>query len=116
VDGSIVAKVLVIVVAAAAVYAFYLKVLLDRDFQALVRWIRTERSNEWDALSRGTRWMNAIGAVERLRRDALSDDAEFAEQYARSKRHNRRFNLSLAVGVTAIALIVGTMVAFGWSL
>lgn len=103
------------VAALAIIYAFYLHVIGDRAFRRLLRWLRASRRQEWSALPLSARWFNSIGAVERLRRGALSADPEFARRYRQSKAHQGRLLGALGIGVLAIALVaIGTQ-SFGWT-
>ncbi len=114
--GTSVEIVLLTTIAAVAVIcAFHLRILRDRALRRLSRWLRAARAGEWDAVQRPGRWLNPIGAVERLRRGALSNDAEFAARYREVTSGDSRFFFSLAIAALAIALIVIGTRAFGWS-
>jgi hypothetical protein len=108
-------KLLLIIAAAAILYAFYLRVIQDRAFRQLLGWLRASRPEEWGALPRSARWLNSIGAVEQLRRGALSVDPEFARRYRQSKAHQGRFLGALGIGALAIALVAIGSQSFGWS-
>jgi hypothetical protein len=103
------------IAAAAIIYAFYLQITRDRAFRQLLGWVRASRPQEWSALPRRARWFNSIGAVEQLRRGALSTDPEFVRRYRQSKAHQGRFLGALGVGVLAIALVAIGSQSLGWS-
>jgi len=62
-----------------------------------------------------TRWISPVGAVERLRSGALSDDAEFAARYQEVKHRDPHFLLAMAIGALAIALVVIGTRTPGWA-
>ena len=108
--------VLLLSIAASAImYAFYLQVIRERAFRRLLGWLRASRPQEWSALPRSARWLNSIGAVEQLRRGALSADPEFARRYRQSKTHQGRFLGALGIGVLSIALVAIGSQSLGWS-
>jgi len=100
---------------AATIYAFYLQIIRERAFRRLLGWVRASRPEEWSALPRSARWLNSIGAVEQLRRGALSTDPEFARRYRQSKARQGRFLGALGIGVLAIALVAIGSQSLGWS-
>lgn len=103
------------IAAVATIYAWYLRVIQERAFRRLLSWLRASRQQEWNALPRSARWLDSIGAVEQLRRGALSADLEFAGRYRQSKAHQRRFLVALGIGILAIALVAVGSQTLGWS-
>ncbi|MDF1596832.1 MAG: hypothetical protein P1T08_12210 [Acidimicrobiia bacterium] len=103
---------LVSVVAASTIYAFYLDVRREGEDHRFVDWLKTERTADWDALTRSDRFLT-IRAVEILRRGPLADDAEFRARYQRT-RHGARFFVAMSVAGTAIALLIVGTTLFDW--
>lgn len=104
--------ILVTIAAISLVYAFVLEWRRSSAFARLLSWLRTERAENWDALSRADRLLS-IKAVEILRRGPLSDDDEFQGQY-RASKHGRQFAVSMSLGFISIVLaVIGTQV-FDW--
>jgi hypothetical protein len=106
---------LLCIAASAIIYAFYLHIIRERDFRRLLGWVRASRPQQWNALPRSARWLNSIGAVEQLRRGALSMDPEFARRYRQTRAHQGRFLGALGIGVLAIALVAIGSQSLGWS-
>ena len=103
---------LVIVALAATGYAFYQDVRRSAENDRFLEWIKTERSAEWQALTRSDRFLT-IRAVEILRRGSLAADAEFVARYHET-RHGKRFLVAMGIAGGAIAtLLIGTE-ALGW--
>lgn len=114
--GASVEIVLLTTVAALAVlYAFYVRVRRDRAFRRLLRWLRASRPDEWEAVQRPNRWLNPVGAVQRLRSGALSDDAEFETRYQEMKSRDPHFIVAMAIGALATALVVVGTRTLGWA-
>jgi hypothetical protein len=113
--ASIEIMLLLSIAAVAILYAFYLHIRRERAFRRLLGWVRAARPQEWSALPRSARWLNAIGAVEQLRRGALATDREFVHRYRHSKADQGRFLAALGVGVLAIALVAIGSQSLGWS-
>ncbi len=97
----------------AAVYAFYLDVRRTSAFSRLLAWLRSEREDDWEGLSRADRFLS-FRAVEILRRGALAGDPEFQSRYAPT-RHGRRFVVAMTVTTAAIALVILGTSFWGWS-
>jgi hypothetical protein len=111
-DASVQVMFLVTVVAVATIYAFVLDVRREAENRRLIRWLKAERSADWDALTRSDRFLS-IRAVEILRRGRLADDQEFHARY-RKTRYGARFAVAMIVAVSGIALVVVGTVSFGW--
>jgi hypothetical protein len=112
-ETSIQIMVLVIVVLVSTVYAFILEVQRDAENDRLLKWLKTERTAEWNALTRSDRFLT-IRAVEILRRGALAEDAEFHDRYQRT-RPGPRFAIAMSVAVTGIALVVLGTTFLDWT-
>lgn len=112
-NASVQVMVLVTVGVIATVYAFYLDVRREAADGRFITWLKTERSDAWDALSRKDRFLT-IRAVEILRRGPLADDAEFQSRYA-ATRHGARFALAMTVAAVAITLLVLGTLFWNWS-
>lgn len=112
-DTSVQVMFLVIVVAVSTVYAFVLEVRRGVENDRFVKWLKTERKSDWEALTRADRFLT-IRAVEILRRGALAEDAEFHVLY-QSTRHGTRFAVAMSVACAAIALVLVGTVFFSWN-
>jgi hypothetical protein len=104
---------LVIVGVISTVYAFYLDIRRGAENDRFVTWLKTERSAEWDALTRVDRFLT-IRAVEILRRGALAGDTEFHARYRRT-RHGARFAIAMSIAGIAIALLIVGTTFFDWN-
>ena len=112
-ETSIQVMFLVTVVAVSTVFAFYLDVRREAEFGRFVEWLKTERTADWQALTRSDRFLT-IRAVEILRRGALAEDPEFHIGYQRT-RPGRRFVTAMIVAGAGIALLVLGTTLFEWS-
>ena len=110
---SIQVMFLVIVVGLSTIYAFYLDVRLEAENHRFLKWLRTERTADWEALSRADRFLT-IRAVQILRRGPLADDAEFQARYQLT-RHGVRFVIAMTVACAGIALLVLGTAFFDWN-
>jgi len=104
---------LVILVAVSTIFAFYLEVRRGAEDDRFIKWLKTERKDDWDALTRPDRLLT-IRAVEILRRGTLADDTEFHVRYQLT-RHGTRFATAMSVAGTGIALLVLGTVFFDWN-
>lgn len=106
--------VYLIVGALSTVYAFILELRRGVENDRFLKWLRTERRAEWDALTRSDRLLTAR-AVEILRRGPLASDVDFQDRYQMT-RHGTRFAIALSISVTMITLLVlGTLyLDWGW--
>jgi len=104
---------LVILVAVSTILAFYLEVRRGAEDDRFIKWLKTERKDDWDALTRPDRLLT-IRAVEILRRGTLADDTEFHVRYQLT-RHGTRFATAMSVAGTGIALLVLGTVFFDWN-
>jgi hypothetical protein len=87
----------------SVVYAFILEVRRGVEEDRLLKWLKTERRADWDALTRSDRFLT-MRAVEILRRGPLASDADFHARYQMT-RHGTRFAVAMSIAVTAIALL-----------
>ncbi|MDH3730878.1 MAG: hypothetical protein OES13_07140 [Acidimicrobiia bacterium] len=110
--ASVEVMVLVTVGVVSAVYAFVLDVRRGIENDRFLEWLRTERQEEWQALSRADRLLS-VRAVEILRRGALANDAEFAERYQLT-RYGTRFAIAMSVAGASIALVLLGTAFFDW--
>lgn len=97
----------------STVYAFFLEVRRGVENDRLLEWLKTERSADWDALTRSDRFLT-MRAVEILRRGPLASDAGFHARYQMT-RHGTRFAIAMSIAVTAIALLVLGTLFFDWN-
>ncbi len=104
---------LVVVVALSVGYAFYEDVRRQAEHRRFLEWLKTERTADWNALSRSDRFM-AIRAVEILRRGTLADDPEFEVRY-RATRHGSRFAVAMMVAGASVALLLLGTAFLGWA-
>ena len=100
--------------AAAALYAFWMSILRGRTIRRLVRWIREQHPEIWDALPRLTRASNVIGAIEQLRRQQFGENPEFMSRYAETKRYARRQIIFVLIGVVLIGVLFLGLRYLGW--
>ena len=114
--GETSSAVIVVTLAAAAatLYAFWMSIRRGRAFRRLVRWVRDRHPERWAALPRRNRWLNEIGAIERLRRDQFADDAQFMSLHGEVKRYRRRQIVFIAIGVALIGVLALGVRYFGW--
>ncbi len=106
--------VLTIAGAIASLYAWWTWADENRRRRRLVRWLRTRHADLWNQLPRGSRTLNVIGAIEQLRRNGLSANAEFMARYDEVKRRKGAARAALVVGMGFIgAVIIGTRY-LGW--
>lgn len=103
---------LVSVVALSTAYAYYLDVKRDAANRRFLAWVRTEREESWDTLTRSDRFLS-IRAIEILRRGALADDSEFLDRY-RGTRHGLRFAIAMGTAGVGVALLILGTVFLGW--
>jgi hypothetical protein len=111
-EASVQVMFVVTVVAVSTIYAFFLDVRRGVENDRFVEWLKTDRKDAWDALTRSDRFLT-IRAVEILRRGAMADDEEFHARY-RLTRHGSRFATAMSVAGTGIALVVLGSVFFDW--
>ena len=78
--------VLTIGAAVAVLYAWWKSKRENRRFRRLVTWLREHYAERWAGLPWVSRTINIVGGVEHLRRNALSEDAEFMGLYRETKR------------------------------
>jgi len=112
-ETSVQVMFLVVVVAVATVYAFYLDVRLGAENHRFLEWLKTERQAAWEALTRSDRFLT-IRAVEILRRGSLADDEEFHAHYQLT-RPGARFVIAMSAAGTGIALLIVGTVYFNWN-
>ncbi len=75
-NASVQVMFLVIVVAVSTIFAFVLEMRRGVENDRFIEWLKTKRKEDWDTLTGSDRLLT-IRAVEKLRRGALADDAEF---------------------------------------
>ncbi len=115
-DNGTSAEVIVVTLAAAAaaLYAFWVSILRGRAIRGLVRWIRDQHPEIWEALPRLTRASNIIGAIEQLRRQQFGEDPEFLSRYAEGKRYARRQIIFVLIGMVLIGVLFLGLRYLGW--
>ena len=97
----------------STVYAFYLDIRRGVENDRFLEWLKTERSADWDGLTRSDRFLT-IRAVEILRRGPLADDAEFHARYQLT-RYGTRFVIAMSVAVTCIGLLLLGTAFLDWN-
>lgn len=115
-DADIQVKILLLVAAAAAIWAFAVSWQATTRFRRMVDWIRATYPERWNALPWTLRSIGRAGAVENLRRGGLEDDPEFARRYREYRRLNRRLAVLIAAGALPIAIVLAGTKLWGWRL
>ncbi len=106
---------LVIGAGVAVLYAWWKSNLENRRFRRLVTWLRERYAECWAALPWLSRTINIVGGVEHLRRNGLSEDAEFFGLYRETKRGRGVQYGALVVGIALIGAVLLGVRYPGWS-
>ncbi len=107
--------VLTIGAAVAVLYAWWKSNLENRRFRRLVTWLREHYAERWAGLPWFFRTFNIVGSVEHLRRNGLSEDAEFMGLYREMKRGGGIKIAALVVGMALIGAVLLGVRYLGWS-
>ena len=95
---------LIAVAAGAGLYALYLELRRARSLWKLVRWLETERPDEWGAVHVSS--ANIEDSMAKLRTRRLADDTEFIERHTAATSRGRHMAIAVVVAGTAILLIL----------
>ena len=107
--------VLTIGAAVAVLYACWKSNPESRRLRRLVTWLREYYAERWTGLPWVSRTINFVGGVEHLRRNGLSEDAEFMGLYRETKRGGGIKIAALVVGMALIGAVLLGVRYPGWS-
>ncbi len=107
--------VLVIGAAVAVLCAWWKSNLENRRLRCLVTWRRDHYAERWAGLPWVARTINIVGDVEHLRRNGLSEDAEFMGLYRETKRGGGIKFAALVVGIALIGAVLLGVRYLGWT-
>lgn len=100
---------------AAVLYAWWLSSQETRRNRRLVAWLRQHYAGRWAELPWLSRKINLVGGIEYLRRNGLSEDAEFMALYRETKRGRAMQLAALVAGMVLVAAILLGVRYLGWS-
>ena len=109
IDTSATSPEVVVLTKGAAVavpYAWWKSNLESRRLRRLVTWLRDHYAERWAGLPWVSRAINIVGAVEHLRRNGFSEDAEFMGLYRETKRGRGIKFAALVVGIGLIGAVL----------
>lgn len=107
--------VLLTAAAAAIFYAWWLAIAESRRRRDLAVWLRQHHSERWTRLPWMSRNMIIANGIEHLRRDGLSEDAEFMARYRAMKRGKGKQIALLLLGIALIAAVALGERVLGWT-
>ena len=108
-------KVLVLLLLAFTLFAWWLSERQARRFRKFANWVAANYSAQWQALPWVTRHLNRVGGIEVLRRNGLGNDPQFMAQYQQGKMVRWPQVAAACGGVAAIGLIIVGVEYLGWT-
>ena len=107
--------VLTLATVAFCIYAWWLSIQRSKRVRRLVQWLEHHHGARWRALSKLSRGLHPVGAVEHFRRKILSEDPEFMTLYRETKAGTRRQLAAILAAVVCIGLVQIGVRVWGWS-
>ncbi len=113
IDASPPIIVLAVVALVSCIVAWRRSMQETKAWRGLVDWLRTHRAEVWDAMPRADRFLSR-GAIDRLYRGDLVEDAEFRRRVEEMRALPSVLPPLLAGAAAIVALLSGSYL-FGWT-